>query len=70
MPADDEDDERSYVVVVNDEEQYSVWLADKPLPNGWRSVGQPQKKAQCLKYIGETWTDMRPKSLRDAMNQK
>lgn len=70
MAVDEDDDDRNYLVVVNDEEQYSIWLADKPVPNGWRVVGDPKKKAQCLKYIGEVWTDMRPKSLRDAMDQK
>jgi MbtH protein len=65
--AADEDDDRDYLVVVNDEEQYAIWLADRALPNGWRAVGEKGKKAACLKYIGEVWTDMRPKSLRDAL---
>ncbi len=61
-----EEDDRDYLVVVNDEEQYSIWLADVAMPNGWRAIGAAaRKKAECLKYIGETWTDMRPKSLRD-----
>jgi len=60
----EEEDDRDYVVVVNDEEQYSVWLAERPLPGGWRKVGDRAKKPGCLKYIGEVWTDMRPKSLR------
>jgi MbtH protein len=68
MAADnDDEDTRDYFVVVNDEEQYSIWLADKPVPNGWRVVGEKQKKPGCLKYIAEVWTDMRPKSLRDEM---
>ena len=66
MSSTDQDDDRDYLVVVNDEEQYSIWLADRPVPNGWRTVGKPGKKAECLKHIGEVWTDMRPKSLRDA----
>lgn len=66
MSSTDQDDDRDYLVVVNDEEQYSIWLADRPVPNGWRTVGAPGKKAACLKHIGEVWTDMRPKSLRDA----
>ena len=66
MAASDDDDDRDYLVVVNDEEQYSIWLADRAVPNGWRTVGTKGKKADCLKHIGEVWTDMRPKSLRDA----
>jgi MbtH protein len=62
----DEEDTRDYFVVVNDEEQYSIWLAHAPVPNGWRTVGEKRKKAECLAYIGEVWTDMRPKSLREA----
>lgn len=66
MSSTDQDDDRDYVVVVNDEEQYSIRLADRPVPNGWRTVGKPGKKATCLEHIGKVWTDMRPKSLRDA----
>jgi MbtH protein len=66
MAGNEEEDNRDYFVVVNDEEQYSIWLADRPAPNGWRVVGEKRKKADCLKHIGEVWTDMRPKSLRDA----
>ena len=65
--ATSEDDDRDYLTVVNDEEQYSIWLADRPVPNGWRVVGEKGKKAACLKYIGEVWTDMRPKSLRETL---
>lgn len=56
-----------YSVVVNDEEQYSIWLADRPLPAGWREVGKTGLKQDCLDYIQEVWTDMRPLSLRKAM---
>lgn len=66
MASSDEDDNRDYLVVMNDEEQYSIWLAERSLPNGWRTAGKTGKKAECLKHIGEVWTDMRPKSLRDA----
>jgi MbtH protein len=65
-PTDDEDD-RDYVVVVNHEEQYSIWLADRPLPNGWRTAGKSGKRAECLAHIGEVWKDMRPLSLRKAV---
>ena len=67
MPPDEEEDTRNYAVVMNDEEQYSIWLVDKPVPAGWRTVGKSGPKAQCLAHIQEVWTDMRPKSLREAM---
>jgi MbtH protein len=57
-------DSRRYMVVVNDEEQYSIWLVDRDLPNGWRAVGKTGTKAECLAHINEVWTDMRPLSLR------
>lgn len=62
------DDTRDYKVVVNDEMQYSIWLAHKPNPSGWNDAGKAGSKAKCLKYIGEVWTDMRPLSLRNAQN--
>ncbi|MEM7674976.1 MAG: MbtH family NRPS accessory protein [Myxococcota bacterium] len=58
----------TYHVVINDEEQYSIWPADRPTPLGWRTVGNPASKADCLEEIERLWTDMRPKSLRDAMD--
>jgi MbtH protein len=63
---DEEDDLRIYKVVVNHEEQYSIWLADRPLPLGWNDTGKEGKKAECLAYVGQVWTDMRPLSLRRA----
>ena len=53
-----------YRVVVNHEEQYSIWPAERDLPAGWSEVGKRGRKAECLEYIGQVWTDMRPKSLR------
>ncbi|WP_194906374.1 MbtH family protein [Catenulispora rubra] len=55
-----------YAVVVNIEEQYSVWPADREVPAGWRAVGTTGTKQECLDHIGRVWTDMRPASLRDA----
>ena len=69
MAADDEDD-RTYKVVVNHEEQYSIWLADRENPAGWRDAGCTGLKADCLAWIDEHWTDMRPLSLRQAMEQQ
>ncbi|MBR7674822.1 MbtH family protein [Streptomyces daliensis] len=54
-------------VVRNHEEQYSIWRTDKPVPDGWETVGEPMAKDACLERIGELWTDMRPASLRRAM---
>lgn len=62
------DDQTVYRVVVNDEDQYSIWPAQKDLPAGWRDAGKQGPKAECLAHIKEVWTDMRPKSLRDRMN--
>jgi MbtH protein len=57
-------DHFTYVVVVNDEEQYSIWLADSDVPPGWREVGVSGSKAECLAHISKVWVDMRPLSLR------
>ncbi len=56
-----------YVVVVNHEEQYSIWPADRELPLGWRFADKKGTKAECLAYIEEVWVDMRPLSLRKKM---
>jgi MbtH protein len=61
--------EQTYLVVLNDEEQYSIWWADRALPAGWHQEGTSGTKEQCLARIGEVWTDMRPKSLRERMAQ-
>lgn len=53
-----------YVVVLNDEEQYSIWPADKELPAGWRAEGTEGSKSACLDHIEKVWTDMRPASIR------
>lgn len=63
----DTEDTRIYRVVVNHEEQYSIWLADKELPLGWNDAGFSGSKDACLEYIKEVWTDMRPLSLRKRM---
>jgi MbtH protein len=61
------DTEPKYEVVINDEEQYSIWPVGKKIPDGWRAVGKNGEKASCLAYINEVWTDMRPLSLRKKM---
>nr|AAG02368.1 MbtH-like protein [Streptomyces verticillus] len=59
--------EPTYHVVVNDEEQYSIWLAEQEIPAGWRATGTSGTQEECLRHIDEVWTDMRPRSLREAM---
>lgn len=53
-----------YKVVVNHEEQYSIWFADRENPFGWQDVGKSGLRSECLEYIKEVWVDMRPLSLR------
>ena len=64
---DEREDTRTYRAVMNHEEQYSIWLADRDLPLGWRDAGKTGTKKECLDYIEEVWTDMRPLSLRKHM---
>jgi uncharacterized protein YbdZ (MbtH family) len=66
---DDREDTTVYKVVVNHEEQYSIWPADRENPLGWNDVGKSGMKAECLDYIKEVWTDMRPLSLRKQMEE-
>jgi MbtH protein len=56
-----------YRVVVNDEEQFSIWPEAKPLPPGWRAMGEPASREECLEHIERVWVDMRPRSLRERM---
>ncbi len=67
MKQDDQEDNTVYKVVVNHEEQYSIWPAERQNPPGWRDAGKSGPKAECLTYIKEVWTDMRPLSLRKQM---
>ena len=69
MAWEDDDDKTPYRVVINHEEQYSIWPADRETPLGWKAVGKEGTKAECLAYIEEVWTDMRPLSLRKKMEE-
>ncbi|MUG96472.1 MbtH family NRPS accessory protein [Scytonema sp. UIC 10036] len=69
MYQDDKEDTTIYKVVVNHEEQYSIWPADRENPLGWKDVGKSGLKQECLDYIKEVWTDMRPLSLRKKMEE-
>lgn len=64
MRTDEKEDTTIYKVVVNSEEQYSIWPVDRENPLGWREAGKSGSKAECLAYIKEVWTDMRPLSIR------
>ena len=64
----DEQDTQTYKVVVNHEEQYSIWPADRDCPLGWREAGKEGPKEECLGHIEEVWRDMRPLSLRRRMD--
>jgi uncharacterized protein YbdZ (MbtH family) len=70
MAWDEENDTTIYKVVVNHEEQYSIWPAERENPLGWRDGGKSGPKAECLAYIKEVWTDMRPLSLRKQMEER
>ncbi|MFG1793139.1 MbtH family protein [Nocardia sp. NPDC049149] len=59
----------NYLVVMNTEEQYSIWDAAQPIPAGWRAEGYSGSKDECLDHIEQVWTDMRPLSLRIHMDQ-
>ena len=67
---ENENDKQMYNVVINHEEQYSIWLVDKENAPGWRAVGKSGTKQECLDYIEEVWTDMRPLSLRKSMEER
>lgn len=67
MNRDDAEDTTIYNVVVNHEEQYSIWPEGRENALGWSNVGKSGFKAECLAYINEVWTDMRPLSLRNKM---
>jgi len=68
MSYNEQEDTTEYKVVVNHEEQYSIWSATRENPLGWNDAGKSGNKAECLAYIKEVWTDMRPLSLRKKMS--
>ncbi|OLF14426.1 hypothetical protein BLA60_04715 [Actinophytocola xinjiangensis] len=66
MPDTDRPDEvRDHHVVVNHEEQYSLWPVQRAVPAGWTVIGEARTRAECLSYLDSTWTDLRPRSLRE-----
>jgi len=70
MATDTEEDKKIYKVVINHEEQYSIWPQYRDNPRGWKDVGKSGLKAECLEYIQQVWTDMRPRSLRERMEAR
>ena len=64
-----EDAEANYVVLVNDEGQYSLWPVFTDVPHGWQTVFGEAGRQECLDYIDKSWTDMRPRSLVEAMEK-
>lgn len=70
MYEDEEEDTTVYKVVLNHEDQYSIWPAHRENPAGWRDDGKSGPKAECLEYINQVWTDMRPLSLRKRMAEE
>jgi MbtH protein len=69
MTQDDHEDTTIYKVVVNHEDQYSIWPAHRENPLGWRDAGKTGLKPECLEYVKEVWIDMRPLSLRKKMEE-
>lgn len=70
MMQEGREDTTIYKVVVNHEEQYSIWPVDRENPLGWKDRGKSGRKKECLEYIKEVWTDMRPLSLRKHMEEQ
>jgi MbtH protein len=70
MYAEDVQESQEYKVVINHEEQYSIWPVGKKNPLGWQDVGKQGQKSACLDYIKETWIDMRPLSVRQQLARK
>jgi MbtH protein len=70
MTAEEQDDKRIYIVLVNEEEQYSLWPKDKEIPPGWNFAGMEGTEADCVSYVDATWIDMRPLSLRKKMDAR
>lgn len=69
MDRDEKEDKTTYKVVVNHEEQYSIWPSDRDNALGWKDAGKTGVKEECLAWIKEAWTDMRPLSLRKRMEE-
>ena len=65
-----EDENGEFIVLMNEEHQYSLWPTFRDVPAGWSTVGPRGSRQECLDYIEENWVDMRPRSLADQMNEE
>lgn len=61
--------EETTKVLINEEEQYSLWPSYLPVPNGWKETGTEGSREECLEFVKKVWTDMRPRSLREQMDK-
>jgi len=69
MSDDAQEGKATHHVLINDEEQYSLWPLGKQIPLGWKAVEKEGTEEECMRYVDEVWTDMRPRSLRVRMEQ-
>ena len=67
---DEREEFTTYKVVMNHEEQYSIWPSERENPLGWTDAGESGTKAECLAFIKEVWTEMRPLSVRRLMEDR
>lgn len=63
----EQEDDRVYIVLINTEGQYSLWLKEKDIPRGWHFAEKEGSRSECANYVDAVWTDMRPMSLRGRM---
>jgi MbtH protein len=70
MYSDDEEVPQIYIVLVNEEEQYSLWLSHKDIPTGWTNVGFSGTKGECMEYVDKIWTDITPLSVRKRLAEQ
>lgn len=70
MPNPFDDEEATFVALVNDEGQFSLWPAFAAIPAGWRAVLEEATRMECLEYIRENWSDMRPASLAQERKER
>jgi MbtH protein len=70
MDGDKREETAIYKVIVNDQEQYSIWPADRTNAAGWKDAGKSGTKEECLAFIKDVWTDMRPRSVREKMEEQ
>ena len=65
-----DEDQYTYIVLKNEEEQYSLWREEIEVPAGWAATGFRGSRQECMDHVDEVWTDLRPKSAREAIDRK